>query len=191
MVTVSKPWLICGYHGLNSNLDFFYFFLGGGVICCKNMVNFDWLDCPFMLCTVFAVGLHLRKLCSWTRCFQICTVVWSCLFVTDVLWRPQTTLLEFPFQWPLSLSLSEDVPRLIGNTCLYIHFCNTVIMYLAARFAAVSKWNVQRVALKHTFNTWPWPFFITLVQARIAVFSLCCLRYVLRPFIIQISGECR
>ncbi len=43
--------------------------------------------------------------------------------------------------------------RLIGNTCLYIHFCNTVIMYLAARFAAVSKWNVQRVALKHTFNT--------------------------------------
>ncbi len=82
-------------------------------------------------------------------------------------------------------------PRLIGNTCLYIHFCNTVIMYLAARFAAVSKWNVQRVALKHTFNTWPWHVFITLVQARIAVFSLCCLRYVLRPFIIQISGECR
>ncbi len=25
-------------------------------------------------------------------------------------------------------------PRIIGNTCLYIHFCNTVIMYLAARF---------------------------------------------------------
>ncbi len=82
-------------------------------------------------------------------------------------------------------------PRLIGNTCLYIHFCNTVIMYLAARFAAVSKWNVQRVALKHTFNTWPWHVFITLVQTRIAVFLLCCLRYVLRPFIIQISGECR
>ncbi len=75
--------------------------------------------------------------------------------------------------------------------CLYIHFCNTVIMYLAACFAAVSKWNVQRVALKHTFNTWPWHVFITLVQARIAVFSLCCLRYVLLPFIIQISGECR
>ncbi len=64
-------------------------------------------------------------------------------------------------------------------------------MYLAAHFAAVSKWNVQRVALKHTFNTWPWHVFITLVQARIAVFSLCCLRYVLPPFIIQISGECR
>ncbi len=30
-------------------------------------------------------------------------------------------------------------PSLIGNTCLYIHFCNSVIMYLAARFAAVSK----------------------------------------------------
>ncbi len=29
--------------------------------------------------------------------------------------------------------------KLIGNTCLYIHFCNTVIMYVAARFAAVSK----------------------------------------------------
>ncbi len=82
-------------------------------------------------------------------------------------------------------------PRLIGNTCLYIHFCNTVIMYLAARFVAVSKWNVQRVVLKHTFNTWPWHVFITLVQARIAVFLLCCLRYVLRSFIIQISGECR
>ncbi len=82
-------------------------------------------------------------------------------------------------------------PRLIGNTCLYIHFCNTVIMYLAARFAAVSKWNVQRVALKYTFNTWPWHVFITLVQARIAVFLLCCLRYVLPPFIIQISSECR
>ncbi len=82
-------------------------------------------------------------------------------------------------------------PRLIGNTCLYIHFCNSVIMYLAARFAAVSKWNVQRVALKHTFNTWPWHVFIRLVHARIAVFSLCCLRYVLPPFIIQISGECR
>ncbi len=87
--------------------------------------------------------------------------------------------------------LGEFQPRLIGNTCLYIHFCNTVIMYLAARFVAVSKWNVQRVALKHTFNTWPWHVFITLVQARIAVFSLCCLRYVLPPFIIQISGECR
>ncbi len=82
-------------------------------------------------------------------------------------------------------------PRLIGNTCLYIHFCNSVIMYLAARFAAVSKWNVQRVALKHTFNTWPWHVFIRLVHARIAVFSLYCLRYVLPPFIIQISGECR
>ncbi len=66
-------------------------------------------------------------------------------------------------------------PRLIGNTCLYIHFCNTVIMYLAARFAAVSKWNVQRVALKHTFNTWPWHVLITLVQAHIAVFFIMLL----------------
>ncbi len=55
-------------------------------------------------------------------------------------------------------------PRLIGNRCLY-YFCNTVIMYLAACFAAVSKWNVQRVALKHRFNTWPWQVFIRLVQA--------------------------
>ncbi len=82
-------------------------------------------------------------------------------------------------------------PRLIGITCLYIHFCNTLIMYLAARFATVSKWNVQKVALKHTFNTWSWHVFITLVQTCIAVFLLCCLRYVLPPFIIQISGECR
>ncbi len=88
-------------------------------------------------------------------------------------------------------ALTFGQPRLIGNTCLYIHFCNTVIMYLATRFAAVSKWNVQRVALKHTFNTWPWHVFIRLVHARIAVFSLYCLRYVLPPFIIQISGECR
>ncbi len=70
---------------------------------------------------------------------------------------------------------------------LYIHFCNTVIMYLVA----VSKWNVQRVALKHTFNTWPWHVFITLVQARIAVFLLCCLRYVSRQFQSEMSREWR
>ncbi len=59
----------------------------------------------------------------------------------------------------------------------------TVIMYLTACFAAVSRWNFQRVALKHTFNTWPWHVFITLVQAHIAVFLL--------RGRIQISSECR
>ncbi len=39
---------------------------------------------------------------------------------------------------------------------LKIHFCSTVITYLTARFAAVSKWNVRCVALKRGFNTWPW-----------------------------------
>ncbi len=43
------------------------------------------------------------------------------------------------------------------SMCLYYTF----LQHLTAHFAAVSKWNVQRVALKHTFNTWPWHVFIT------------------------------
>ncbi len=46
----------------------------------------------------------------------------------------------------------------------YVPLC-TLLQHLTARFAEVSKWNVQRVALKHTFNAWPWHVFITLVQA--------------------------
>ncbi len=63
----------------------------------------------------------------------------------------------------LFLNLFEQ-PRLIGNTWLYIHFCNNVTMYLTARFAVVSKRNVQRVTLKLTFNTWPWSVFIMLPE---------------------------
>ncbi len=31
--------------------------------------------------------------------------------------------------------------RLIGNTCLYLHFCKTEKTYLYVRFTAVSSWN--------------------------------------------------
>jgi len=63
-------------------------------------------------------------------------------------------------------------------------------MHLTARFAAVPKWNVQWMTLKHRFNTWPWHVFVTFILAHYAVFVLRCFRYILRWFIIKkIRGE--
>ncbi len=86
---------------------------------------------------------------------------------------------------------SINQPRLIGNTCLYIHFCNSVIMYLAARFAAVSKWNVQRVALKHTLIRDRDTFLLRWYMHVLQCFHYTAWGTFLPPFIIQISGECR
>ncbi len=43
-------------------------------------------------------------------------------------------------QWVSKLEWIHQ-PRLIGNTCLYIHFCKTEKTYLYVRFTAVSSWN--------------------------------------------------
>ncbi len=68
---------------------------------------------------------------------------------------------------------------LIGYACLWQFFCSTSITYLSARFTAVSKWNVQWVALKRAFNTWPWSCFYYVGTGTYAVFLLFCFKYIL------------
>ncbi len=65
--------------------------------------------------------------------------------------------------------ICQSCYRLIGNTCLWQRFCNTDITYLTAHFVAVSKWNVQWVALKCVFNTWRWPCFYYVVACIVAI----------------------
>ncbi len=52
----------------------------------------------------------------------------------------------------LVVDMLKYQPRLIGNMCLWQHFCKTDITHLITRFTTVSKWIVQWVALKQWFS---------------------------------------
>ncbi len=69
-----------------------------------------------------------------------------------------------------SASLQSSLPTWSHKkSYLCTLFSETVFTYLTAHFTAVSKVNVQWVALKHRFNTWTLTHFITLIIGK-----YCC-----------------
>ncbi len=75
----------------------------------------------------------------------------------------------------LTGTYSMNQPRQKKNTCLYTHFCNTVITFLIACFAAISKWIVRECRRNTRPVSWPWHVgtgtyccvFIMLLEERI------------------------
>ncbi len=100
-------------------------------------------------------AMNISESCKLDQ--RMCTIIflcdWTFNFLSTKIFRNNVKICQ---------------PRLVRNMCLWRCFCNTDIMCLITYFVAVSKWNVQWLALKLAFNIWPWPRFYYIGS------GMCC-----------------